>query len=352
MAIATPATSIAELQGWAKWLGRFFTVVAALMTFYVGWQLGGESKFACILIGSGLAAITVGVSILLNFVEIANRAGATGIARGVFAFWAICVAAEYFTHTAFNVGHRAQNVDTATMQTTKYDDVRSQLSEEANKRTFLEKRLADLQEGKGAGSGWVSTKPVAAWQAEIGNMEGDRIYKRSKQCANVTIPESRAFCDKLTAARANLAAAAEMQTIQDQLALTEKALKETRTASAGTKKGESVAFEQTKMVASLATFDLAPSAAAIAWANMGIGAFLSLIFSFAATVFNFLGFRDWSDSMGSLAVKYADRNAKASAAQAQSLNAQPMPAKTKGDTYLNIADDARLDRIAQRLAAI
>lgn len=297
MSAMTHNASLVELQGWAKWLGRFFTVIAALMTAYVGWQLGGESRFASILIASGLAAVTVGVSILLNFVDLANRAGAKTVARAVFGFWVICVGAEYFTHTAFNVSHRAQNVDTATTQTTRYDDVRSQAAEEANKRLFLEKRLADLQEGKGAGTGWVSTKPVAAWQAEIGNMEGDRVFKRSKSCGNVTVAESRSFCDRLKDMRANLAAAVEMQTVQDQLALTEKALKETRTVSAETKKGESVAFEQTKMVASLATFDLAPSASAIAWANMGIGAFLSLIFSFAATVFNFLGYSDFAESL-------------------------------------------------------
>lgn len=310
MAIASHAASVAELQGWAKWLGRFFTLIAALMTFYVGWQLGGESKFASLLIGSGLAAVTVLVSILLNFVEIASRAGLKTVARAVFGFWLICVAAEYFTHTAFNVSHRAHNVDTAAIQTTKYDDVRAQAGEEASKRAFLEKRLAEIEEGKGAGSGWVSTKPVAAWEAEIGNMEGDRIFKRSKQCSNVTIAESRAFCDKLKDMKANLAAAKDMEKVQDQLAMTEKALKETRTASAGTQKGESVAFEQTKMVASLATFDLAPSAAAIAWANMGIGAFLSLIFSFAATVCNFLGFRDWSETFEAKAYRIAREGGK------------------------------------------
>ena len=52
---------------------------------------------------------------------------------------------------------------------------------------------------------WAAKTTPEALEAEIANFEGDKVFKRSKSCADVTLPESRAFCDQVKDARARLA---------------------------------------------------------------------------------------------------------------------------------------------------
>ena len=330
MAAISHNAGLGELQGYARWLGRLFTVIAALMTFSFGYSLGGDDKIACWLIGVGLAAVTVLVSILLNFVDIAWRSESRPVAGAIFAFWAVCVAVEYFSHVGFTVGHRTSDVQKASTQTTVYEDTRGGLDEAKSRVSFFEKRLLDLK----GGEGWSSSRPAAAWQADIANMEGDHLYKRSKQCANVTQPDSRAFCDRLKELRANLATAEEHAKTTAMLAAARTGLDKARASAVEVKKGDSAVYSQTAMVAQIATGSLAPTATALQWAGIGIGAFISLVFSFAGTVCNFLALRDWGGRPGNRTQPHAPASAPSAvltAAPAPSPRVQIIDERAKPD---------------------
>ena len=120
MAAITANSGLGELQGYAKWLGRLFTGIAAAMTFSFGYSLGGDSLIASWLIGVGLAAVTVLVSILLNFVDLAWRDGSRNIAIGLLAFWGVCVAVEYFLHIFLTVDCRTMYMQETSIQDASY----------------------------------------------------------------------------------------------------------------------------------------------------------------------------------------------------------------------------------------
>lgn len=266
-------------------LGHVFTVISMLMTGWAGWHLGDDSLMASLVLAALFAAVTYGAAHLLTEIDASWADGRRNAAIGLTVVFGLFFAAEYFAHTMFNVSHRATNIEHAQLQDTRYDDTQSQKTELQEKQKLLNERLAKLENA----AGWVSTKPSAAWKAEIANMEGDKLFVRSRQCASVTRSDSRAFCDKLTELRANLAVAEDHDGTVAMLKATETALLSTREKSATMARGESSAAEQTRVIAQLTTFSLTPSATALAWTNIGIGGFVSLLSSMAAAVANWLG---------------------------------------------------------------
>ncbi len=287
MAVST-AGSLSELQGYARWLGRLFTGIAALMTFSFGYSLGGDSVLASWLIGVGLAAVTVLVSILLNFVDIAWRGENKNIAIGLLAFWGVCVAVEYFSHVGFTVGHRTSDVQKASLQDASYTG-------NANIVRDLEAKVKRLE----AKHDWQKSMDTPeAYEAKITGMQGDLIYKRSKGCTNATLDDSRTFCTRLASLKAEQSIAADRAIVAIEIKDAQKELIAARKTSNTTAKGDSHVYSQTAMVAQIATGNLLPTATALQWAGIGIGAFISLVFSFAGTVCNFLALRDWGGRPG------------------------------------------------------
>ena len=140
----------------------------------------------------------------------------------------------FLTHVGYSSSIRVGDMQQAGVQNTIHMETGLAVDEQKKSKATYEAELAALKAGQGVGAGWESTRPAAAWEADILNMEGDRVFKRSKQCSNVTIPESRAFCDKLTALRANLAAAKKMQAVSDKIATIEGELKVARATASKT----------------------------------------------------------------------------------------------------------------------
>jgi hypothetical protein len=333
MAAINATAGLPELQGYARWLGRLFTGIAALMTFSFGYSLGGDSTIACWLIGTGLAAVTVLVSILLNFVDLAwtdNRP----VALGILAFWGVCVAVEYFSHVGFTVGHRTSDVQKASLQDASYTG-------NANIVRDLEAKVKRLE----AKHDWQkSMETPEAYEAKITGMQGDLIWKRSKGCTNATLDDSRAFCTRLAGLKAEMAIASDRAIVAIELKDAQKELIAARKTSNTTSKGDSHVYSQTAMVAQIATGNLAPTATAMQWAGIGIGAFISLVFSFAGTVCNFLAFKDWGGSPGNRTQPHAP---EASAPQAA---ASPAPAPTV--VYWDRIVDRPIDRIVSQPAEV
>lgn len=287
----TNTKSLDELRIWAKWLGRIFTVVAALMTFSFGYKLGGEETLACWLIGIGLSAVTVLVSILLNFADIAFGAGEKRIACAIIAFWAVAVGTEYFSHIGFTVGHRSSDVQNASMQTVAYNDARTTVDEDRAALKMWEERLSALA--------WVGTVTADGLRANLDAAQKAIDIEAAKGGCKIRCLER--MRDKASIEE-KIAAVEERAGLEKQMSATKKKLDAARAKAADTKAGSSAALTQQQMVAQLATLNLEPTKAALAWAGYGIGAFISLIFSFAATVCNFLGFREWGAKASALSV--------------------------------------------------
>lgn len=269
--------TIEDLQKTARGLGGLFTVLAASMSAYAGWRFGGDSTFAAVVLASLLAGLTAAVAIMLSFVDAAWAAGERGVAAALAVVLALAAVGEYASHVAFGTGHRAHNIEQATVQTARYDDARDSVAENKRSIAMWESRLAELEKA----NAWAATVTADALraQAEAESRRGGC----GPRCLDI---------------KARIAVAEEAADLRKQIAATKRVLLALRTTAATVEKGDSIAINQSALFATAATGSLAPSATAIAWANIGIGAYLALLSTSLGAVFNWLGFRSWRKRPG------------------------------------------------------
>ncbi len=266
---ASPTATVDELQIYARRLGKFFTAIAALMAASAGWHLGGNSWLASILLCGLLGGLTVATAYMLNFVDLALSAKETKIAGGLFVAWiALCIG-EYGSHVAFGTSHRAANIETATLQNTRYDDGRNMIADTEAQIKLWTARLAQLE----AQNAWATTVNAEALRAQ------EAAERRRGGCG-----------PKCLEVQAKIAVAEETGDLRKKIEASKAVLANLRTKSATTEKGDSIALNQSQLFATIATGSLAPTTQAMAWANIGIGAYVSLLSTFLGTIFNWLGF--------------------------------------------------------------
>ncbi len=268
-----PAAPLDDLQTLARRLGWLFTALAAAMSGYAGWMFGGDSTFAAIVLAALLAGLTVAVAVMLSFIDAAWASGERALAAALALVFSLMVLGEYASHVAFGTGHRSANIERASIQTVRYDDTRDAVSE-----------------GK---------TNLAMWQDRLAQLEGQHAW-----AASVTADALRAQADaearrggcgpKCLELRARIAVAEETGTLRQQIAATKVVLDKHREKAATAERGDSVALNQAALLATVATGTLQPAASAVAWANVGIGAYLAMLSTGLGAVFNWLGFHNFA----------------------------------------------------------
>lgn len=266
---AAPHAPVEELQTYARRLGKFFTAIAALMAASAGWHLGGNSWLAAILLCGLFGGLTVATAYMLNFVDLAWSAGETRIACGLLIAWGALCLGEYGSHVAFGTSHRAANIETAQLQNTRYDDGRNMIADTEAQIKLWTARLAQLE----AQNAWATTVNAEALRAQ------EAAERRRGGCG-----------PKCLEVQAKIAVAEETGDLRKKIEASKAVLASLRTKSATTEKGDSIALNQSQLFATIATGSLAPTTQAMAWANIGIGAYVSLLSTFLGTIFNWLGF--------------------------------------------------------------
>jgi chaperonin cofactor prefoldin len=139
------------------------------------------------------------------------------------ALWALCVplgAMAYWSHLGYGAGVRVGDIQQTTAHNNMHKAVNKGVeSEEKNIETWRS-QLATKEKDRDAmkaANPWAAKTSPDALKADIANMEGDMIFKRSKECANVTLPDSRKFCDSLAKLKAQLGEFARMNKIADEI---------------------------------------------------------------------------------------------------------------------------------------
>lgn len=139
------------------------------------------------------------------------------------AVWAICIplgAMAYWSHLGYGAGVRVGDIQQTTAHNNMHKAVNKGVeSEEKNIETWrgqLVTKEKDRDAMKTANP-WAAKTSPDALKAEIANMEGDMIFKRSKECANVTLPDSRKFCDALAKLKGQLGEFGRMNKIADEI---------------------------------------------------------------------------------------------------------------------------------------
>lgn len=157
----------------------------------------------------GFAVLAFAFCVLPDAAVTEGRKGNSGGAWSLAAASLIIGAVVAYSHLAYSGNIRLSAMADHGFSVKKAADVRKGAdSEEATIETLrvgLATATKERDELKKANP-WLTATTAPALEAEIANFEGDFIFKRSKACADVTLPESRAFCDKVKDARGRLAA--------------------------------------------------------------------------------------------------------------------------------------------------
>lgn len=94
-----------------------------------------------------------------------------------------------------------------------------------------------------------------AYQAEIDNLQGDFLFKRSKQCGDTSLPDSRAHCAKIASAKAHKAMAEQRQVLAKEMATLDVELVKAKNTSAETKTHANPAVAQVRAISAWFTGD-------------------------------------------------------------------------------------------------
>lgn len=116
-----------------------------------------------------------------------------------------------------------------------------------------------------------------AYKARINNLNGNAtIMKRSNNCQNQTVADTKDHCKQLEAAQAGLAKAEKRELQQAQLKKLDEALVAAKEATAGITTHANATAAATKAFVSWGVFDLNPNASNMAWGQNGMFLFSTI----------------------------------------------------------------------------
>lgn len=249
-------------------------------TFYVKWIVKGASMILCGVFGyltlqhvfplNYILAALFGVVPLAMSLAIEKRAydetiGDSSISKPLLVLSIICGAfvgiADYSSAVAMRDIVAAQLGDMNRVTTDKVGEVKR-----------IEKRIAEIK------GGWKTTYlSPDAYQAEIDNLQGDFLFKRSKGCTDTSLPDSRAHCAKIASAKAHKSMAEQRQKEDKEAYDLGIQLAAAKEASAGVVTHANPTEAATKAFVSWGRLTLAPNATEMAWGQNAILLFMTVL---------------------------------------------------------------------------
>lgn len=229
-----------------------FLFILALAAISVDAAISFEYGYSMTLWhGAGFALVAIAFAVLP---DAASMEWSKGKKAGAAFIGLACVplgAVAYQSHVGYGSGVRLGDMQLTAVQNARYDSAIDGVADEKKNVGMWQSRLADLEKQLADSAGWSTTVAPHGLNGEVANMEGDRIYKRSKECANVTLPDSRAFCDKLAGLRSRAAAATEAVGLREKIDATNRKLAQAREKAATTDVKPSTVVNQNEAFARL-----------------------------------------------------------------------------------------------------
>lgn len=189
-------------------VNRILVGCSMCLSGYFGWVLG-EGVFPLnIVLALMCASVAYGVSLMFERAAGYNVLGLRANAVLCWIIGALFLAANTLFDYSSAAAVREAVATAATNANNKASDVRGNMD-------LLRKNIADA---KGSTAWQAHLLPSSAYEAEIRNLEGfATVMKRSNQCADQTREDTKAHCEKLAAAKANLAMALQRKSYEGQI---------------------------------------------------------------------------------------------------------------------------------------
>lgn len=190
-----------------------------------------------------------------------------------------------FLFTMNMVGHvgsvgytRKSEMKEAYLKQTSEVDARKEVASVETAIKLASMRLEDLNGKLKLSEEWSVAVSPAGLAAQIKNLEGDKVYVRSGECSRVTLPASRAFCDKLNGLRTRLADIQVAEGLRKEIADANERLSRLteKKHMASEQARPSANREQAGMFAQLATVSLEPGENATEWTVRGLAVYVAL----------------------------------------------------------------------------
>lgn len=264
--------------------------------------------------GVGFALLAAVLAVMPDAAYEEWQKKAYGSAVAIAAGCLIMLPVAYQSHLGYSASVRVGDINIVAAKSEVRDNRRGSIEQARKDHAMAEAAIERLK--------WLpSTVTVDGAEADIKNLEGDRIYARSRQCTNVTLPESRAFCDRLTELRKQKAAAEDLSKERARLDAANAWLNRANERLENTEVAQSAVANQTKVASQLynlmrgqaASDAINPDTVTLAFVNTGIAGANSLAFLlmaplcwFVANRYRKQGHGLFSDSLETVASKPAN----------------------------------------------
>lgn len=160
--------------------------------------------------GVGFALLAIVLAVVPDAAAQEWEKGAKGSAIAIAIGCCFLAPVAYQSHLGYSASVRVGDINITQAKHEVADNNKQDIADARKEKEMAEAAIKRLS--------WLPTDVTATGiAAEIANMEGDRIYVRSKQCANVTVKESRDFCDKLTSLRKSKGAVEDLSKARERL---------------------------------------------------------------------------------------------------------------------------------------
>lgn len=268
--------------------GFILTLLSVRLTAAYGFTINFDMGIAL-----GVVSFMAGYILCIAYEVIENSGSWRKFVMPAAIFVAVTITCADFLTNASTIGYNKEvDITSATENQRKIQLVAQEDGMASKRVSDYEKAVSDIEKA----NPWLASVTADGLLQQIRNQEGDRVYKRSKECADVTLPESRNFCNSLTRLREQHAFAVKLTSAQEELASARQALSRVRQQAQTQQLFVSAALVQNDKLAGLFTASMKPDAVSVHWVNTYMMVFFGMLITLASQFFNFVA---WAGNLPS-----------------------------------------------------
>lgn len=265
-----------------KTIMLYVGIAAAAVAVWMTFSYGRTMTFAH---GIAMGLLTLVAAFIWTAADHYRKAGMKTAGTCLMALGAVFTSVEYFSHIGYTVGHRVEVSEETGVQNANWTGAQEAVVEEKTNLDLWRKQLADLKDQ----NAWTASVTADGLRASLASadkaieLETKRGGCKSK-CLNLM--------QKKADLESRIATTEQVADLSKRIEATQRIIDGKRATATKTEFRSSPIVNQTKFAAQLVTMDIAPSAEAMNWTQIVIGAMIAFVTTFLAPACFFIVFGD------------------------------------------------------------
>ena len=319
-----------------KRLMLYIGVAASLVAVWMTFSYGRSMSLAH---GVSMGLLTLVAAFIWTAAVHYRKIGMPIAGNMLMVLGVLFTSVEYFSHIGYTVGNRVTVTEETGVQNAAYAGAQDAVTDDKANLGLWRKQLADLT----AQNAWAATVKADALRSQVETAE-----------RAIALETARGGCKSKCEARMRerdavmerIGKVEQFEDLTKRIEATQRILDGKRTVAAKTEFKSSPIVNQTKFAAQLATMDIAPSAEAMNWTQIVIGALIAFVTTFLAPTCFFIVFGDSRYEPEDVWARQAQRNSAAPPAQPAAHNhgTQARGTQAQGPTIIRERTLVRDDR--------